>query len=72
MVGQAKIISSGGLCMDRREYQIFGPPGTGKTTYLANQIKLAAEKFGPQAVLVASFTRAAATELLRVGCRLIV
>ena len=67
MVGQAKIISSGGLCMDRREYQIFGPPGTGKTTYLANQIKLAAEKFGPQAVLVASFTRAAATEITSRG-----
>lgn len=45
------------------EYRIFGPPGTGKTTYLANQITAAAEKHGAENILVASFTRTAATEL---------
>ena len=46
--------------MDRREYQVFGPPGTGKTTYLANRIKKSAETYGSAGILVASFTRAAA------------
>lgn len=42
--------------------RVFGPPGTGKTTYLAAQAKRAAERFGPEAVLVASLTRTAARE----------
>lgn len=38
---------------------------TGKTTYIARQIEKAAEKHGPENVVVASFTKAAATELNR-------
>jgi len=49
---------------DCSEYRIFGPPGTGKTTYLSRQVSMAAEKFGPEGVLVTSFTRAAAAELV--------
>jgi DNA helicase-2/ATP-dependent DNA helicase PcrA len=45
------------------EYRIFGPPGTGKTTNLSRQIRRAVERFGPDSVLVTSFTRAAAAEL---------
>ncbi|MGC8731047.1 MAG: UvrD-helicase domain-containing protein [Halothiobacillaceae bacterium] len=45
------------------EYRIFGPPGTGKTTNLSRQIRRAVERFGPEAVLVTSFSRAAAAEL---------
>jgi superfamily I DNA/RNA helicase len=57
------------------ESRVFGPPGTGKTTYLAGdassgrtgQIARAAEKYGPEHVLVTSFTRAAAVELASRG-----
>jgi DNA helicase-2/ATP-dependent DNA helicase PcrA len=45
------------------EYRIFGPPGTGKTTELAFQVQRAVDRFGPDAVLVTSFSRAAAAEL---------
>jgi len=45
------------------EYRIYGPPGTGKTTSLTRQIQRAVEKFGADAVLVTSFSRAAAAEL---------
>jgi DNA helicase II / ATP-dependent DNA helicase PcrA len=45
-----------------REYRIFGPPGTGKTTNVARQIERAIGRFGPS-VLVTSFSRAAAAEL---------
>ena len=45
------------------ETRIFGPPGTGKTTYLARQVHLAAAKRGSSNIMVASFTRAAATEI---------
>lgn len=45
------------------EYRIFGPPGCGKTTYLTKQIKNAVEKRGPGEIMVASFTKAAASEL---------
>jgi superfamily I DNA/RNA helicase len=48
---------------DVNEFRIFGPPGTGKTTMLGRQIHHAAERFGPDAVLVTSFSRAAAKEL---------
>jgi superfamily I DNA/RNA helicase len=46
------------------EYRIFGPPGTGKTTNLTRQIRRAVDRYGPASVLVTSFSRAAATELI--------
>lgn len=46
-----------------QEYRIFGPPGTGKTTHLTRQIRRAVERFGPDSVLITSFSRAAAAEL---------
>lgn len=45
------------------EYRIFGPPGTGKTTNLSRQIGRGVEKYGSDAVLITSFSRAAAAEL---------
>jgi DNA helicase-2/ATP-dependent DNA helicase PcrA len=45
------------------EHQIFGPPGTGKTTESAGQVRRAAKKFGTDHVFVTSFSRAAAAEL---------
>lgn len=45
------------------EYRVLGPPGTGKTTYLARQIREAAAKRGGSSVLVLSLTRAAAREI---------
>lgn len=48
---------------ETNEYRVMGPPGTGKTTYLARQIHNAAERYGGEKVLVTSFTTAAATEI---------
>ena len=45
------------------EYRIFGPPGTGKTTNVTRQVRRAVDRYGPEGVLVTSFSRAAATEL---------
>mgnify|MGYP000862448589 CR=1 FL=1 len=42
---------------------VHGPPGTGKTRYLADQARLAADKHGPGSVAIASLTRAAAHEI---------
>lgn len=42
---------------------VFGPPGTGKTTHLQKRIERAAEKFGNDNILVASYTKTAAREL---------
>lgn len=50
---------------ERREYRIFGPPGTGKTSYLSKQIHEAVRRYGPENVIAASFTKAAAAELVR-------
>ena len=46
-----------------REHRVIGPPGTGKTTFLARQSKRAAQRFGGEEVVVASLTRAAAEEV---------
>jgi DNA helicase-2/ATP-dependent DNA helicase PcrA len=43
--------------------RVFGPPGTGKTTYLGRQIQRAVEEVGKNHVLVASFTKTAAAEI---------
>lgn len=51
--------------MSADEYRIFGPPGTGKTTYLARNIRNAVMKHGSDSVIVASFTKAAAQELVK-------
>lgn len=45
------------------EMQVLGPPGTGKTTYLATQVQRAAEAYGSTRVVVCSLTRAAAAEI---------
>lgn len=57
--------SAQGLSEDLNEIRVFGPPGTGKTTYLARQVARAAEHHGAANVLVASFTKAAAVEIAR-------
>lgn len=49
--------------VENKELHIVGPPGTGKSTYLAKQIELAAEKYSPELVMACSFTRAAVAEL---------
>ena len=46
------------------EWRVFGPPGTGKTSWLKRQIEKAAAKHGAESVLVASFTKAAARVLV--------
>jgi DNA helicase II / ATP-dependent DNA helicase PcrA len=45
------------------EYRILGPPGCGKTTNTARQVRRAVDKYGENAVLVTSFSRTAAAEL---------
>lgn len=45
------------------EMQIVGPPGCGKTTSLARQAQVAAERYGSSAVVITSLTRAAAAEV---------
>lgn len=44
-------------------WKIFGPPGTGKTSYLSAQVRRAAERFGSEGILVTSYTRAGAVEI---------
>src|SRR5713101_5867199 len=46
------------------EYRIFGPPGTGKTQSATRQIHCAVDRFGENSVMVTSFSRAAAIELI--------
>jgi len=49
------------------ELRLFGPPGTGKTSTLAHRIGKAVKKFGSDAVMVSSFTRAASEEIASRG-----
>lgn len=44
-------------------HRVHGPPGTGKTTFLSRQCGLAVERYGPDRVIVASLTKAAAEEV---------
>lgn len=53
--------------MRRNEFHTFGPPGTGKTTWLMRQIERALKRYTPEQILVASFTRSAARELIMRG-----
>jgi DNA helicase II / ATP-dependent DNA helicase PcrA len=48
-----------------REMRYFGPPGTGKTSLLATEkIPKAVERYGSDKVMVASYTRTAAKEIV--------
>ena len=44
-------------------YNIIGPPGCGKTTFIAKQTQKIVEDHGPDSVVIASLTRAAAAEV---------
>lgn len=44
-------------------YLVHGPPGTGKTTWLARQAQRAAQEHGPSSVVIASLTKTAAHEI---------
>ncbi len=46
-----------------REVRVFGPPGTGKTTFLSGSVRNTALLRGGHNVIVASFTTTAAAEL---------
>jgi DNA helicase II / ATP-dependent DNA helicase PcrA len=45
------------------EHRVIGPPGTGKTSYVSRQVAVAAGKYGPSGVAIASLTKAAAKEI---------
>ena len=49
------------------EFRVAGPPGTGKTTWLAEQITRALERHRPESIYVCSYTRAAAIEVASRG-----
>lgn len=51
------------MVTDTNVNHVVGPPGTGKTTYLAAQAKDAVLKYGGKNVLICSLTRAAAFEI---------
>ena len=44
------------------ERRVVGPPGTGKTTFVARQVAACVERWGSRGVVVASLTNAAAKE----------
>lgn len=46
-----------------RVHLVFGPPGTGKTRYLTQKVKQVVQQFGPDALVVASFSVTAAREI---------
>lgn len=45
------------------KYQVVGPPGCGKTTYVKGQVERAVAAFGGREVMICSLTRAAAAEV---------
>jgi superfamily I DNA/RNA helicase len=45
------------------EYQLYGAPGCGKTTAVEYKIRQEFERLGPKALLITSFSKAAAVEL---------
>lgn len=45
------------------ESQVLGPPGCGKTTFLASQVHRAADEYGSERVVVTSLTKTAAAEI---------
>lgn len=47
--------------MSRNEFRVIGPPGTGKTTYLSHNVRLAVD--AGRRPLITSLTRAAAAEI---------
>lgn len=49
------------------EFRLFGPPGTGKTTFLSDQARKWARDVGYDKIIIASFTRAAAAEIASRG-----
>ena len=51
------------------EYDILGPPGTGKTRRAADLIRRDAARYGPDAILATSFSRTAAAELVTCSCQ---
>ena len=50
--------------MNTKEHRLFGPPGTGKTTALQHNIQSLVEHHGSESIVVCSFSKAAATELV--------
>src|ERR1043166_7087322 len=45
------------------KHLVVGPPGCGKTSYVARQAKRAAQKYGDDGVAIVSLTKAAAQEI---------
>jgi DNA helicase-2/ATP-dependent DNA helicase PcrA len=43
--------------------RVWGPPGTGKTTYLAKRVRSTVAQHGPDSLLLASFSTTAANEI---------
>jgi superfamily I DNA/RNA helicase len=61
-------MSSSPLPDDHSDYpgaveRIFGPPGTGKTTHLGKRIKSTVARYGPESMLLASFSVTATQEM---------
>jgi len=50
--------------VNTREHRLFGPPGTGKTTALQHNIESLVQHHGSDSIVVCSFSKAAATELV--------